>query len=330
MDKIKLASHVIIALLIFAVLILNLVPVAFSGMLIYLLTDALGARLRSHVPEKNARIIAAVVLVLLIIALISSVMLFLSITLGSEENLRGFTTKIGEILFDLHRKLPPALVAYLPETVLNLKESFAVLLSEHGKEIGNAGKESLHTLAHVIIAVAIGIILSMENFTSITKSRPLAFALHERMSLITKAFSNVVFAQVKISGINTILTSIFLLVVLPFAGIHMPYRETLVLITFLAGLIPVLGNLISNTCIVVISIGVSFNVTISALIFLVCIHKLEYFINAKIVGTRIQAKAWELLLAMLVMESIFGLSGLLMGPILYAYIKSELIKSNLI
>ncbi|MEO7744311.1 MAG: hypothetical protein ABIR98_15345, partial [Usitatibacter sp.] len=53
-------------------------------------------------------------------------------------------------------------------------------------------------------------------------------------------------------------------------------------------------------------------------------HKLEYFLNARIVGTQIRAKSWELLLAMLVMESAFGLTGLVAAPIYYAYLKDEL------
>jgi len=103
-----------------------------------------------------------------------------------------------------------------------------------------------------------------------------------------------------------------------------------VIVTFFAGLLPVIGNLISNTIITVISIGVSFKVTIAALVFLVGVHKLEYFINAKIVGSRIHATAWELLLALLIMEALFGITGLLIAPILYAYIKSELLLAKLI
>ena len=56
----------------------------------------------------------------------------------------------------------------------------------------------------------------------------------------------------------------------------------------------------------------------------IVIHKLEYFVNARIVGSRIHARAWELLIAMLVMEAAFGISGLIAAPIYYAYIKNEL------
>ena len=54
------------------------------------------------------------------------------------------------------------------------------------------------------------------------------------------------------------------------------------------------------------------------------LHKLEYFLNARIVGAHIKAHAWELLLAMLTMEAVFGIAGLLMAPIYYAFLKAEL------
>jgi predicted PurR-regulated permease PerM len=92
----------------------------------------------------------------------------------------------------------------------------------------------------------------------------------------------------------------------------------------------VIGNLISNTVIVVVSLSVSPLLAIGSLAFLVIIHKLEYFVNARIMGGQIQARAWELLLAMLVMEAIFGIPGVVAAPIYYAYLKNELSAQNLI
>ena len=60
------------------------------------------------------------------------------------------------------------------------------------------------------------------------------------------------------------------------------------------------------------------------------IHKLEYFVNARIIGTQIRARAWELLIAMLVMEAAFGVPGVIAAPIFYAYIKDELTSRRLI
>ena len=51
---------------------------------------------------------------------------------------------------------------------------------------------------------------------------------------------------------------------------------------------------------------------------------LVVFRQARIVGARISAQAWELLLAMLLMEAAFGLAGVIAAPIVYAYVKDEL------
>ena len=121
-----------------------------------------------------------------------------------------------------------------------------------------------------------------------------------------------------------------LLGLLPAFGVHLPLTKTLVAITFFVGLLPVIGNLISNTLIFIVGLSLSIYVAIAALVFLVVIHKVEYFLNARIVGTRIQARAWELLLAMLVLEVAFGMAGLIAAPVYYAYIKKELSEAGLI
>ncbi|HQM88224.1 MAG TPA: AI-2E family transporter, partial [Methylotenera sp.] len=144
------------------------------------------------------------------------------------------------------------------------------------------------------------------------------------------AFRRIVFAQVRISAINTTFTAIYLAVVLPLMGIHLPLIKTMIAITFLVGLLPVIGNLISNTVIVVVSLSQSLGIAIASLAYLIIIHKFEYFLNARIVGGQIRANAWELLIAMLLMEAAFGLAGVVAAPIYYAYIKSELRRRELV
>jgi len=104
----------------------------------------------------------------------------------------------------------------------------------------------------------------------------------------------------------------------------------MIAVTFIAGLLPVLGNLISNTVIVVVSLSFSVGAAVGSLVFLVLIHKLEYFVNARIIGARIRARAWELLLAMLFMDAAFGIPGVIAAPIYYAYVKDELAARKLI
>jgi predicted PurR-regulated permease PerM len=155
-------------------------------------------------------------------------------------------------------------------------------------------------------------------------------ALRQRAAKLGNAFRRVVFAQVRISALNTTLTAIYLMLVLPAFGVKLPLAKTLVLITFVAGLLPVVGNLISNTVIFIVSLSHSLIVAVAALGYLIVIHKLEYFVNARIVGTQIRARAWELLLAMMTMEAAFGIAGVIAAPIYYAYLKDELTSRGLI
>ena len=69
---------------------------------------------------------------------------------------------------------------------------------------------------------------------------------------------------------------------------------------------------------------------IVSLIFLVVIHKAEYFLNAKIIGEQVNAKAFELLLVMIVFEHLFGIGGIVLAPVCYAYLKKELIAHKII
>ena len=63
---------------------------------------------------------------------------------------------------------------------------------------------------------------------------------------------------------------------------------------------------------------------------MVVIHKLEYFLNARIIGIQVNAKSWELLTAILVMETLFGLPGVVAAPVFYAYLKKELRDENMV
>ena len=185
-------------------------------------------------------------------------------------------------------------------------------------------------MAHILIGLGIGALVALHEAHAGEPFGPLAHSLQERVVRLSEAFRRIVFAQVRISALNTGLTALYLFLILPMFGAHLPFTTTMIVVAFFVGFLPVVGNLVSNTIIVVVSLSVSLAVAIASLVFLVIIHKLEYFLNAHIVGTQIHARAWELLLAMLVMEAAFGLVGVMAAPIYYAYLKEELVSRGLI
>jgi len=104
-------------------------------------------------------------------------------------------------------------------------------------------------------------------------------ALYVRAGRLGEPFGRVVFAQVRISALNTVFTGIYLVVLLPLFGVHLPLTKTLIGVTFVAGLLPVVGNLISNAVIVVVSLALSHYVAFASLVFLIVIHKLESLLS---------------------------------------------------
>ena len=134
-----------------------------------------------------------------------------------------------------------------------------------------------------------------------------------------RSFATVMGAQITISLINTTLTAIFLI------AVGMRHAALLIAVTFLCGLVPIAGNLISNTIIVFVALTVSLKLAIGALVFLVAIHKLEYFLNSKIIGDRIRNPVWLTLIALIIGERLMGVPGLILAPVVLNYLRVEML-----
>lgn len=139
----------------------------------------------------------------------------------------------------------------------------------------------------------------------------------QRFRGLYQSFVTVMGAQILISAINTALTSVFVF------GVGLPHPIVVVGITFFCGLLPIIGNLISNTVIVSISFTISPAMAAGALAFLVTIHKLEYFLNSKIIGDRIKNPIWLTLLGLILGEKLMGIPGMILAPVILNYIKVE-------
>ncbi len=134
-----------------------------------------------------------------------------------------------------------------------------------------------------------------------------------------RCFATVMGAQIMISFINTILTALFLF------AVGLPHAPLLIAVTFLCGLVPIVGNLISNTIIVFVALTVSLKLAIGALVFLVAIHKLEYLLNSKIIGDRIRNPVWLTLIALIIGERLMGIPGLILAPVVLNYLRVEML-----
>ena len=316
--------------LLFFILIRHLVSAAIVGMTLYLILDRVAQSFSRRMSHSTRRPFA-----LLIVALTTAVLvtgaIALSVTMlrRGAANLPDMMNQMANILGSMRIWLGGLGQDFIPDVLTDaedLKATIAGWLKTHAKTLRAGGVYLGVGLIHMIMGGLLAVLVFFRHVTHHDEVNrgPLARHLVDKVDRFAHAFSSVAIAQIKISAVNTVLTSVYLLVILPLCGIHIPFRGTLVAITFICGLIPVLGNLISNTVITILSLGVSFGTAIGSLVFLIVIHKLEYLINSRIVGGETDSEAWEILLAIIIGETAFGVGGVVLAPIIYAFVKREL------
>jgi len=323
------ASYILSVMSVFVVLRFHLVPAVFAGLAVHVLTVKLARRLPANWGGWAHEIALAALAILVIMGLTGAGIGLWSF-LNGNGGMGALLDATAGTLEKLRGAVPSTIAVYLPATVDELQAQLAAMMREHGQKISSVGIAGAKTLAHVLLCMVVGGLTALHHFGDSSAWPPLSSALHQRARALANAFDKVVFAQVKISALNTFLTALYLMVILPLCGVSMPLLTVIIPLTFVAGLLPVVGNLISNTAIVLISLGISPGVALASLLFLVCIHKLEYFTNARIVGGEVHARAWELLCAMLTLEAFFGVAGLVAAPVAYAWLKSEMRMRKLI
>jgi predicted PurR-regulated permease PerM len=191
--------------------------------------------------------------------------------------------------------------------------------------VGNVGRGATRQIVFVIVAVVVAISLFLRS--SLARTVPgqepnlftaLGEEIKNRFRLFYESFERVMGAQLTISAINTVLTAVFV------AIIGLKYIPLVVGLTFLCGLLPIVGNLISNSVIVGIAFTQSGRSAIAALVFLVLLHKFEYFLNSKIIGYRIKNPMWLTLIALVIGERVMGIPGMILAPVVLDYMKVEM------
>ncbi len=219
---------------------------------------------------------------------------------------------------------------HLPEddkaALQELKAATVTYMKAQLGYLGNFAKIATKEFAFLIIGIVVAISLFFNSQMDLDRGRHsvqnnlYSFACDEilaRFRSFYDSFNRVMGAQIIISLLNTIFTAIYVL------SIDLPYKSVVIAVTFLCGLLPIIGNLISNTVIVALSFRVSPQLAIWSLIFLVVLHKLEYFLNSKIIGDRIKNPVWLTLLGLIIGERLMGIPGMILAPVVLNFVKVE-------
>ena len=241
---------------------------------------------------------------------------------GAVGQYQALLHHLAGTVLEIRQKLPADLASHLPDELMGVQLWMADHLKSQARALAGFGTTGLHGFLLVYVGLAVGALI-VGTQSQPTKA-PLRVEIRKRGDHFISAFRQIVVAQFWIAAFNALCTALFLVVGLPLFGVSMPYVGPLVALTFFAGLIPIVGNLLCNGIMALAGLSVSPAVGLACLVFLIAIHKTEYVINAKVVGKQTNTSAWELLAVMFAGEAVFGVAGLVAAPLYYAYVKKEL------
>ncbi len=312
----------------FVIILKGLVIPVLLALLVYAWSCLLADRIvQAHKPSAlslgyypkrwPAIISGTVVSVLVITAFVF--LTYWTIHLASSNDLRIFLVRIEDSLEVLRQALPEAAAKVIPENWADLKAQLFNVVRSKAAVLGSVGGVVVHTIVQSLFAILVGALAAVSTWQPHRLRSDRLF-----IARLLVVLERVAIAQMRIALFNTTMTALYLFVVLPLFQVQLPFRGLLCMFTLLTGVLPVLGNLMANTVLSLISFAVSPWVAVSSLVFLVVIHKLEYVINARTVGSKISMNSWEILAAMLTGESLFGVPGLVTAPLLYPFFKREI------
>jgi len=334
--RVEIASYLLMAATLLLVIWHGLLPGLLCVCLGYVLTQAWAgwlARLRPgatpSTPPRAAQVAAATLVMLVpLCALGLGLTQSRSLIVEAPQQYRELLEYMAKTVGEVRLKLPSDFPVQLPDGTAGVQRVLANYLGAKAGDLAITGRAWLAGLLFAYVGLIIGTVASVRIPKA--SSGPLALALMQRITLFGEAFRQIVAAQFWIAAFNTLLTALFLLFILPYWGIRLPYTPLLISFTFIAGLVPIVGNLVCNAVLTIVGLSVSPMAAAACLAFLILIHKAEYLINAKVVGSRTHMGVWELLAVMFVAEALFGPAGLVAAPLYYAYTKKELVAAHLV
>ncbi len=295
-------------LFVFRRLALTLVFFVCFERLLFVTTGALRGRFKALGPGAAFAVVAAAAVLLVVLGVLLSAGRVARVIAETRDTLPARIAAVREN--ELFHKLQD----YLPDG-----DQLAERASHYGAEVMRSAAE----VGHFVIAVIIGLVLAIVYYFEQDKVRAMRDQLPPATVLATmmrwlehlaEAVSLTVQLQLIVAGLNTVLT----LPVLLLLGI--PHVGPLMVVIFVSGLVPVVGNLVSGTILSFLAfqsqgvLGVALFVGLTF-----ALHKVEsYYLNPRLTARHVKLPGFVLVLSLLAFEHLFGVPGLFMSfPFLF-------------
>ena len=321
------ASYLLMVALALTVLHWGLLPGLLAASLGYLLTRKLTASCQPRFKSPAALAATGVILAPLVCLALLAVNAK-GLTAGAFNQYPELLRQMAQTVMEFREKLPAGLAEHVPDSLIDLQTWLATYLKSQASHLASMGQGLVASVMFAYIGLVVGALMAVNPESA--NPKPLAKAMRARANNFIGAFEQIVAAQFWIALFNAGCTAVLLLGVMPLFDVSVPFTWPLIVLTFVAGLVPIVGNLLCNGALALVGASVSPLVGLACLVFLIVIHKFEYVINARVIGQKTNTKAWELLAIMFGAEALFGMGGLVAAPLYYAFLKKELRDADLV
>lgn len=233
---------------------------------------------------------------------------------------------VTRVIVETRRTLPERIAALerhelfvLVEEHLPDSEELVARVTHYASELARSAAE----LGHLVIAFVIGLILAVVYYFDQEKVRgfrdsvdpsSLGGTLLRWFEHLSEAVSLTVQLQLIVAAANAVLTLPILLV------LGVPHVAPLMLLIFVSGLIPVVGNLVSGAVLSLVAFQTKGWVGVGLFVGLTFVlHKLEsYYLNPRLTSRHVKLPGFVLIVSLLAWEHLLGIAGLFVSfPFLF-------------
>jgi predicted PurR-regulated permease PerM len=311
-------SYLLVLLMLAVAARFNLGHALIAGLFSYMMLDhAQGALLGAGASQRLAR--WSSVALFTVVALLLAVIFAAFVRIGLERLpmlLDRLLPRVDELASRFSVSLPV-------DNVQDLRALILETVKENARSITTTSGLLTRGFFQILLAVVVAVLRFVSPSAPEIERRggldaELLDECRGRAAMFSASFELVMGAQILVAAINTAVAAVFLI------AFRIPFRTMLTLSTFVFGMIPIVGNVISNSLIVAAALTRSDHLALAALIFLVVVHKGGYFLNSRIVGARMETPTWAILLGLLIGEALLGVTGVILAPTLIYYVREEL------
>ncbi len=210
------AAWILTGVALVLVLFLHLLPALIAGLLVYELVHVMAPAIHRRFPNQRATLVAVALLSGIVMGLVSALAVGLVLFFNSDAgSVSVLLAKMADILETSRATMPGWFAGMIPDRPEDMNEAVVQWLRTHATMVRLAGAEAGRFLLYVVAGMVLGAMIVLSEVSLVAHYRPLSAALIERATRLSRSFRRVVFAQVKISLLNTLFTGIYLTLILP-------------------------------------------------------------------------------------------------------------------